>query len=524
MEAVLRGRPTSGVRESLRDVLERQRRTAAPWLFFHRGPKVEALSFAEAGELADGWARALREVGVRGGDRVALLFSNAPDFLGAFFGAQVLGATAVPLPWPVVASGAVQLPKGSEAILRVAQVSALCAPGAVEGAGVPVVTKPLAGTLSVSGDRPSAAFIQFTSGSTGSPRGAVISQRAAVTSATAMGAGLGLGPGDVGVSWLPFFHDMGLVGVLLNSLAAGFPVHLLQPGDFLLHPSRWVELLSHVGATLTVAPNFAYELVLRRAGPRGAVDLSKLRAMLNGSEPVLRSTLTSFEAKHAPLGLRRGAILPVYGLAENVLGVAFQGDGAPDPDLPVEGRQVPSVGEPLPGMTVSVRRQDGAAASVGEVGEVCVQGDAVMDGYLGDDAATARALRDGWLWTGDRGVIAGGRLYITGREKELIIKAGRKFHPADIERLVAEVADTPPNGVAAFSVLDEATRGEALVVVVEQRRKATDDLTARIRARIADELGVMPDRIELVGAGDLPRTTSGKLRRGECIARYGARA
>lgn len=524
MEAVLRGRPTSGVQETLRDVLERRRRTDASWLYFYRGAKAEGLSFAEAGALADGWARALKEVGVKGGDRVALLFSNAPDFLGAFLGAQLLGATAVPLPWPVVPSNTVQLPKGSEAILRVAEVTALCAPGPLEGAGVPVVTKPLMGGLDISGDSPRAAFIQFTSGSTGSPRGAVISQRAAVTSATMMAEALGLTASDVGVSWLPFFHDMGLVGVLLSSLVAGFPVHLLQPGDFLLHPSRWLELLSSARATMTVAPNFAYELVLRRAGPRGAIDLKPLRAMLNGSEPVLRSTLAAFEAKHAVHGLRPGAILPVYGLAENVLGVAFQADGAPDADLPHEGRQVPSVGQPLPGMTVAIHRPDGSLARQGEDGEICVQGDAVMDGYLGDDAATARALRDGWLWTGDRGIISSGRLYVTGREKELIIKSGRKFHPADIERLVAQIADTPPNGVAAFSVLDEATRGEALVIVVEQRRIATDDLVARIRGRIAEELGVQADRVELVGAGDLPRTTSGKLRRGECIARYGARA
>lgn len=524
MEAVLRGRPTSGVRETLRDVLERQRRTSAPWLFFHRGATAEALSFAQAGALADGWARALKHEGVKPGDRVALLFSNAPDFLGAFLGAQLLGATAVPLPWPVVASAGAQLPKGAEAILRVAQVSALCAPGAVTGVEVPVVAKPLMGALDVSSDSPRAAFIQFTSGSTGSPRGAIISQRAAVTSATMMGEALGLTPADVGVSWLPFFHDMGLVGVLLSSLVTGFPVHLLQPGDFLLHPSRWLELLSQVRATITTAPNFAYELVLRRAGPRSPIDLRALRAMLNGSEPVLRSTLTAFEAKHAAVGLKTGAILPVYGLAENVLGVAFQAEGAPDADLPHEGRQVPSVGVPLPGMTVAIKRLDGSIAKEGEDGEICVQGDAVMDGYLGDDAATARALRGGWLWTGDRGVISNDRLYVTGREKELIIKAGRKYHPADIERLVAEVADSPPNGVAAFSVLDEATRGEALIVVVEQRRKSTDDLVARIRGRIADELGVMADRIELIGAGELPRTTSGKLRRGECIARYGGRA
>jgi acyl-CoA synthetase (AMP-forming)/AMP-acid ligase II len=506
------------------------------------------LTFAAADALASRWAQALREASVVPGDRVALLLPNGPEFIGAFFGVQELGATPVPLPWPVVAMGPLALPVGVEKILAVAAVRLLVAPATVEGCPVPVFSADtvaqapqtdgpgspsLAGTAGVTpataglppdGPLPP-AFIQFTSGSTGRPRGAIVSQRAAVHSAWAMAQALGLTERDVGVSWLPFFHDMGLVGVVLSSLLAGMPIHVLTPAEFLLRPRRWLELLSATRATITVAPNFAFDLALRRARALfPTLDLSALRFALNGSEPVLRATVDAFEAAGALAGLRRGTLLPVYGLAENALGVTFQAEGAPDEDLPMDGRRVPSVGVPLPGMQVAVRRPDGALAKVGEEGEVTVNGPAVMDGYLGDELGTARALREGWLWTGDRGVIANGRLHLTGREKDLIIKAGRKFHPADIEQVVATLVDTPPNGVAAFSVLREALGGEELVVVVELRRRPVGDVVSQIRGKLSEVLGVMADRIELVGAGELPRTTSGKLRRAECIARYSVQA
>jgi acyl-CoA synthetase (AMP-forming)/AMP-acid ligase II len=415
---------------------------------------------------------------------------------------------------------AAELPASAKLLLETCRAKVVCAPARAEGNGWVVLSAPAELELDVAPREGEAAFIQFSSGSTGRPRGAVIGPRAAALSARLMAEGLSLGPDDVGVSWLPFFHDMGLVGVVLSSLAAGFTVHVLQPGEFLLRPSRWLELCSRVQATMTVAPNFAYELVLRRVKAPKDLELSRLRSMLNGSEPVHRATIERFEAAFAPFGLRRGAVLPVYGLAENVLGVAFQGQGAPDGDLALEGRVVPSVGTPLRGLEVAVRDEAGGVVAEGVEGEVTVRGPTLMSGYFEDEASTAKALRDGWLYTGDRGVIRAGRLHLTGREKELIIKMGRKFHPADIERIVADIADPPPNGVVAFSVDDAATNQEALVVVVEQRRATEPGLVDRIRGKVSAELGVMVDRVELVGAGALPRTTSGKLRRKECTAKF----
>ena len=498
-------------------------RSDAVWLTFHGGSAAQSLSFAEAAALAGRWARSWREGGVRPGDRVGILQPNGPGFVGAFLGAQLAGATAVPLPWPVVAAAGERNHAALLSLIRTAAAAAIAAPAdfeAARGLGLPVVSAPAFAPdpWSAEADPAQAAFIQFTSGTTDAPRGAVISPRAAVASAWAMGLALGLGESDVGVSWLPLFHDMGLVGVLLCSLIFRFRIHLMSPGEFLLRPSRWLSLLADARATLTVAPNFGYELAVRRAGPVRELDLSRLRHALNGSEPVHRATLDGFERRFA---LAPGTVRPVYGLAENTLGVCF-GDGAAA-DLARDGRAVPSVGRPLPGTLVSIRLEGGRVAPEGAVGEIAVRGPGLMTGYFRDPAATAAALRGGWLYTGDLGAVQDGRLHVTGREKDLVIKNGRKFHPYDIERIVAAAVDAPPGGVVAFSIDNPETGSEDLVIVAELRRRTDEGaLLKLLRGRLLEELGVRPERLRLVGPGALPRTTSGKLRRRACAALFGA--
>ncbi len=519
--AVLSGGPAGPAPfPTLAAALEARADDGRPWLWFHQGRRRHGLSYSGAWQLARGWAAALLEAGVRAGDAVGVLQPNSPDFVGSFFGAQLLGATAVPLPWPVAPGAATGLPRGGRAMLVASGARVLCAPSSVD-APLTRVSAPSGGACLLRAAAPGTAFVQFTSGSTGAPRGAAISQGAALASALAMGRALKLTSEDVGVSWLPFFHDMGLVGVLLTSLATGFAVHVLTPAEVLLHPRRWLDVLSQERATLTVAPNFGYDLLVRRGGEARGLELSSLRAALNGSEPVLRPTIAAFEARYAEAGLRRGAVLPVYGLAESTLGVTFSRPDELDADLEHDGRWVPAVGTALEGTTVVVRRPDGSVAREREEGEITVQGPSLMDGYVGEPGATASALRQGWLWTGDRGVVCQGQLHVTGREKDLVIKAGRKLHPCDIEREVAEVVDTPPNGVAAFSVLREELATEELVVVVELKRDEPYDVVRRVRGHLAGTLGVTADRVELVKAGTLPRTTSGKLKRGECATRFG---
>jgi fatty-acyl-CoA synthase len=501
--------------------------SGAAWLTFHHGKVQRTLSFAEVFALARGWAMALREAGVRGGDRVAVLQPNEAGFVGAFFGAQLLGAAPVPLAWPVVAAASGRYDTLA-ALVRASRPAVLAVPASFEAArdfGARLVCEPLepgAAAIEVPTDSAQPAFLQFTSGTTGAPRGAVISHGAAVASAWVMGKGLRATTEDVGVSWLPLFHDMGLVGVLLCSLLYRFPIHVLSPAEFLLRPSRWLELLSQVKATITVGPNFGYELATRRGGEAERYQLSALRMALNGSEPVHRATLERFQQKYAASGLAAGAVVPVYGLAENTLGVCFSDPLAPQPDLEREGRAVPSVGRPLDGMEVALCGPGGAEVPDGEQGEITVRGPSLMSGYFENPEASAAALRDGWLYTGDLGVARGGCLYVTGREKDLVIKGGRKFHPYDIERVVADAVDAPPGGTAAFAVPNETAGTEDLVVVTELRRfRPAEEIEKLVRGKLLEELGVRPDRVKVVGAGALPRTSSGKVQRRACAERYG---
>lgn len=484
-------------------------RVREPWLTVHHGVHADVHSGAQVLALARGYAAAAARAGVRPGDRVLVLLPNDVRFVGAFFGVVLSGAVPVPLPWPATFAPTPRTLEPLHAIARVAAAAAVVTDRALgdPGFGVPVIDGPATGVApEPSIDPASPAFVQFTSGSLGRPRGAVIAHRAAIACACSMGQVMELSPRDVGVSWLPLFHDMGLVGALLCPLLYGFPLHLMAPGEFLLHPRRWLERLSRFHGTVAAAPDFAYDLVARRVRDTDGLDLSRWRWALDGSEPVLRRTIDGVTAKLAPAGFRRDALRPVYGLAENTLGVSFSDGTAPDR---VESRPVPSVGPPLPGVAIDVAD-----------GEILVRSRSLMSGYLHDDEATAACMADGWLRTGDLGAIDGGRLYVTGRSKDLVIQNGRKFHPYDIERVAAIAACAPPNGAAAFAVAGLLGADE-LVVVVEAPGRM-DDVERRVRASLADELGARPDRVVRVNPGDIPRTTSGKVRRPECMARWGS--
>lgn len=467
----------------------------ADWLTVHCGTTRTPFSGRSVVDLARRWAFALRAAGVRPGDRVLVLLPNDERFVASFFGIILAGAVPVPLPWPLSDAGSALLnlaPRIAHADAR----AAVTVPELADRAPIsmPCVTSPdrLALLDDMGQYSTSTAFIQYTSGSLGNPRGAVISQRAAIASAQGMATALGLGAGDVAVTWLPLFHDMGLVGTLLTPLITGFPVHLQSPGEFLLHPGRWLRLISEVGGTIVAAPDFAWRLVLRRVA--SAAPLPTLKHALNGAEPVHRATLDGIKVR---LGIH---LKPVYGLAENTLGDCFS-DGL-DPDVGVGGREVVSAGSPIPGVAVRVM-----------AGEIQVRGATQMDEYFRDPESTAAAIQDGWLRTGDLGEIHSGRLYVAGREKDLVIQNGTKFHPYDIERVAADAAGAPPNGVAAFA--DPTT--EALVVVIESR---LPDALLPVRAALVARLGVRVDRMIQVLPGEIPRTSSGKIQRRQCARQW----
>ena len=332
-----------------------------------------------------------------------------------------------------------------------------------------------------------------------------------------MGRALGLSHRDVGAIWLPFFHDMGLVGCLLTSLMFRFPLHVMTPAEFLLRPCRWLQLITKVRATITAAPNFGYDLVTKRTRRSVQCDLSSLRCALNGSETVHRATIDRFESRFAAFGLASGVSTPVYGLAENTLGACFSEPHGGEADLLWQGRLLPSAGRPIARTEVEVRGE-------GPEGEIWVRSPSVMSGYFRNSDATKLAVQGDWLRTGDLGVIDDGRLFITGREKDLVIKGGQKFHPYEIERVVAQTVDSAPNGVAAFSTPNSDRGSEDLVVAVELRRSLVAGADKLIRGRLVDELGVRADRIHVVGPGTLPRTTSGKIRRRACAELFEERA
>ena len=453
-----------------------------------------------------------------------IVLPNCLDFVAAFFGAQAVGVVPVPAPWPFAltdqGAAAKQLAPMITAAAphtvitsdRLAEGLAASAPSVLTSAGASQFDG------AVFDDPAHPAFLQFTSGTTGDPRGATIAHAAAMASASMMGEALELSESDVGVSWLPLFHDMGLVGVLLSSLVRRFGVHIMTPDEFLLRPRRWLELVTSASATLTVGPNFAYDLVTRRIRSTDGLDLSALRLSLNGSEPVHRRTIEGFEGRFEQVGLRRGTSMPVYGLAENTLGVSFADPHRAAPDLDWQGRAVPSVGTPLANTEVQILDGTGRQTPVGEEGDIAVRSPSVMSGYFRDEGATAKCMRGDWLMTGDLGVIRGDQLYVTGRKKDLVIKGGRKFHPYEIERVVAEDLVTTPNGVAAFSMLNDQTGTEDLVVAIELRGPPDPLLEKRLRGRVMEALGIRPDAIHVVPPGRLPRTTSGKVRRRACPA------
>jgi acyl-CoA synthetase (AMP-forming)/AMP-acid ligase II len=517
--------------DSLVAAFEAAARDDAPFVTLHGSRGPVARSIRDALASARRWSAALRARGVRRGDRVPLLMPTGHAFVEAMLGAMLSGAVPVPLAAPMTFGNADRYLRNLAAIVTDSSARVLVTYRRIADAVAgddglrallrDVLTEDVLDGLAYGpGVLPSigssdAAFIQYTSGTTGSPKGVVISHGALVSNAFAIARGLEIGPSDVGASWLPLFHDMGLVGVLLTSICHPYPVHVMAPESFVMSPRRWLHLITQVGATLSPAPNFAYDFCVSRGADPAGLRLDSWRVALNGAEPVHARTVARFAERFGTAGFRPGAMMPVYGMAEATLAVTF-----PRIDDPLETvAGVVSVGEPVAGMGVEVVDDAGRLVLEGQVGHILVSGPSLMDGYFRNEAASAGALVDGRLRTGDLGFVRGGRLFVTGRAKELIIKGGRNLHPADIERVAADVEGVRTGCVAAFGRANPDTGTDDLVVVVEVSQTDAarwDTVTSGVRAELLAVLGVKPDDVRLCPVGSLPRTTSGKIRRGEC--------
>ena len=498
-------------------------------------------------------ARALAKSGVRPGDRVGIMAQNTHESVLTFLGCWALGAVAVPLPLPMRAVDPHSFMEQSRRRLEKVGAEALAIPGdflsLVEemGEGFRLLAME---ELKAKGDLPPSpargddiALVQFTSGSTSEPRGVILTHGNILANARAIVERLKVDTRDTVVSWMPLYHDMGLIGFLITALSAGCTLVLMSPQRFVAEPGRWLRAVSDHRATITGGPNFAFALsarVLRSERAEG-LDLSSLRLALNGAEPIDHGVLDDFVEAGAAYGLRAEVPYPVYGLAEATLAVTFplpgkkyhvdhvsrraieeEGRALPCEPGSADARGLVSLGTPLEGLEVRVNRDDGSPAGEREVGEVCVRGASLMQGYWGDAAATAESLRGGWLHTGDLGYLAAGELHLVGRIKDMVIIGGRNLFPEDVERCAERVEGMRKGNAVAFGVTTARGR-ERLVLVGETRLScphAAREAAQAVSSAVRETIGVPVREVVLVPAGTLPKTSSGKKRRFLCRDLY----
>ncbi|GAB2793894.1 non-ribosomal peptide synthetase [Amycolatopsis magusensis] len=487
-----------------------------------RGPAGAVTYRRLAASVAD-MAEALAPVGP--GERVVLSLPAGIDFVSAFLGCLAARVIAVPLPprpgLRSTTAGLARHPLAADS----AAVAAVTADGLVElGGARGQKPAPAAGDV---------AFLQYTSGSTGTPKGVMVTHTNLASNLTAIQEGMSIGAADRVLVWLPPFHDMGLIGGILQPLWAGIPCTLLAPQVFARRPLTWLEAISEDRSTVSGGPNFAFDMCVDRTTPsqRAALDLSCWQLAFVGSEPVRAGTLRRFAEAFAPAGFLPEALYPCYGLAESTLVVSGgrRGSGlktVPHPEN--EDLELVSCGSVLGGQDIKiVDAATGAALPPGSTGQVLVRGGSVTAGYWGNPDAGARTFtEDGWLRTGDLGLLVDNELCVHGRLKDTVVIRGRNLFPEDIEEAV-RAADVALRGtaVAAFGV--DGAEGERLVVVVEVSTASSRDsdagyatVAAAVRAAVVRESGVSPAVVAFARRGALPRTTSGKVRRSATRAAY----
>jgi 1-acyl-sn-glycerol-3-phosphate acyltransferase len=517
------------------------------------GGDEEPITYGRLRDEAAAVAGGLRERGVSRGDTVALMLPTGLDFLRSFLGILLARAVPVPIYPPVRLDRLQEYAARQSGILadagvrllvtipRVRPVVSLLEPTVPTLADVVTADELAASGVPVSGpegDGSDPAFIQYTSGSTGQPKGVLLTHANLLANIRAIAAGLEVRPTDVGVSWLPLYHDMGLIGSWLTCLHHGLPLTLLPPTAFLARPERWLWAIHQRRATLSPAPNFAYELCVRRIPDEAleGLDLSSWRAALNGAEPVSTGTLARFARRFAPYGFRPEAMMPVYGLAESSVALAvppvgrgprvdrvtreaFQRRGRAE--AAAEGDptalEFVSVGRELPEHEVRIVDDGGADVDERVVGRLVFRGPSVTSGYYRQPAATAAiTLPGGWLDSGDLAYRAAGELHVCGRRKDLIIKGGRNLVPQEIEEAAASVEGIRRGCVVAFGVENAALGTEGLVLVAETRvtgEAERERLMGAVTERVAEAVDVPPDQVVLVPPGAVPKTSSGKVRR-----------
>ena len=525
-----------------------------------RGELERVLSYRELRERAGEVAPRLSGLGLARLERVAIVAETGPEFLLAFMACQLAGLVPVPLPLALslgthrthverlrgmLESSRARVAIASEAYrdqlveaavgTRVAWVGTHAELAALPGRGE--------GLQPLGPDDP--CYIQYSSGSTSFPRGVLVTQQAITANARAMAEhGLALRPGDRCTSWLPLYHDMGLVGCCLTPVLTQISVDYLSTASFATRPLSWLKLLSTTGGTISFAPTFGYELCARRVGANGlsGLDLSRWRVAGIGGEMIRPKALAEFATVFAAAGFDERAFVASYGLAEATLAVTFAplgqgvrsdtvelGDAferrrlaAPAGPRAGRTRAFAICGRPMPGYAIEIRDEHGRVLPERRVGRVCIRGPSLMTGYDHNPEATRQVLlEDGWLDTGDMGYLVDGELVVTGRSKDLIIVNGRNIWPQDLEWAVERLPGVRPGDVAAFAVTGEDER-ERIVVIVQCRTadpRQQAEFRRTVQAVVNRQAGTECELV-LAPPRSLTYTTSGKLSRAAARAGY----
>lgn len=553
----------------------------------------QILRYKELLESACRVASGLQNQGLKLGETVAIMLPTCKEFFYAFFGIMLAGGVPVPIYPPLRPDRIEEYAVREASILNNAEVRILITFTKVETLGkllrvfiksltsvttveqlLNQATKSRLPNITLNTEDP--ALIQYTSGSTSAPKGVLLNHHNLLSNIRAFGKAAEIGPQDVGVTWLPLYHDMGLIGAWLGSLYHAFPLTVLSPLSFLNRPESWLWAIHYHRGTLSAGPNFAFELCVRKIEPKTieGLDLSSWRLAFNGAETINPKTLERFIDKFKHYGLRPESVYPVYGLAESTVALTFPplnrhfkvdtilrknfeeenfatsvesidtddaihathvADATKDATKTTKGYKIyktaqdnhylqfVSCGKPLPEHEIRIVDNNGREVEERVVGSLQFTGPSSMQGYYQNLVATKAVYHDGWWDTGDFAYMADGEVYITGRKKDLIIKAGRNLYPQEIEEVTAQVSNVRRGCVVAFGIEDVKFGTEKLIVVAETNESKSNvrqRMMAEIIEKVSVVVGIPPDEVVLVSPRTIPKTSSGKLQRSLCKQLY----
>lgn len=511
----------------------------------------EVLTYGDLYKQALRIAHGLIANGIKQQDTITIIMPTCKEFFYIFYGILLAGAIPVPIYPPFRANKLLEYAKREILILKNAQARMLITfeeaerlshllknfiPSLIKVATYRDLLDDETKPLDLNINEYDLALIQYTSGSTGIPKGVALSHANLLANIRAFGKGAEIKPTDVGFSWLPLYHDMGLIGACLGSLYYGAPLALMSPIIFIMHPERWLWGIHYHRATISAGPNFAYELCIRKIDDRiiQGLDLSSWRIAFNGAEAINPDTLKRFAKKFAPYGLRSTTLLPVYGLAESTVALTmpvlnkemhidivqreiFERDNLAIPAKPgnTDVLQFVSCGKALPNHAVRIVDTNGHPLGERQVGHLQFTGPSSMRGYYQNPEATQKVYHEGWWDSGDLAYLVKEEVFIAGRKKDVIIKAGRNMYPEGIESIVSEINGIRRGCVVAFGIFNSQKGTEDLIIIAEtgQNKDLHDLLKDKITESVTDQIGIAPDKVILIEPQTMPKTSSGKLQR-----------